>query len=82
MSLIFVANLALSDTVLPLLASMSTPIMTTADYEADHQERYFKCRVAMGLFISVYLHAFGALVILSTDRFISIHMCLRYIKEN
>ena len=57
----FIANLALSDTLLPLVGSLATPILSSANHIKEHEEKVTKCRIAMGLFVASYLHAFVAL---------------------
>jgi len=80
-SLMFVANLALCDTILPICCSLASPILTSQDYELpDQDQRSFKCRLIMTILNSTYLLAYLSLVILTVDRYINIHKGLKYME--
>ena len=78
LSLLFIANLALGDTLLPLVTSLSTPVLVTIhggrdQGPADHGVRSLTCRTVQGLMTTIMGAALMSLVMLTMDRYLSIH---------
>ena len=57
LSLLFIANLAFADSLLPLMTSLATPILVAIHgggrEEEDHVNRALTCRAVQGLMSSV-----------------------------
>ena len=55
LSILFIANLALADTVLPLVTSLSTPVLVTihGGEEGDHHTRSLTCRAVQGVMSTI-----------------------------
>ena len=62
LSLMFVANLALTDTILPLTTSLTTAILTPKrNSVSSHVDRTFSCRLSQAVFTTIMLNALLAL---------------------
>ena len=63
LSLMLVANLALTDTLLPLSTSLTTAMLIPRDVAiiSDHSDRSFTCRLAQAVFTTLMLVALLAL---------------------
>ena len=56
LSILFIANLALADIVLPLVTSLSTPVVVTmhgGPGAGDHVTRSLTCRAVQGLMTTI-----------------------------
>ena len=56
LSILFIANLALADSVLPLVTSLFTPVLVTihgGHQTSDHNTRSLTCRAVQGLMSSI-----------------------------
>ena len=62
LSLMFVANLALTDTILPFSTSLTTAIIDPKfNSISDHVDRTFSCRLSQAVFTIILLNALLAL---------------------
>ena len=69
LSILFIANLALADTVLPLVTSLSTPVLVTmhGGEPGDHTDRSLTCRALQGLMTTIMAVAVVSLGNLSLE---------------
>ena len=74
------ANLALSDIILSLTSSLSTPTrhISETTVTSNHVQRHINCRFAQAIFTTIMANSLIAVVMLTADRFINIHHAMRF----
>ena len=83
LSILFIANLALADSVLPLVTSLFTPVLVTihggpGGQTSDHNTRSLTCRAVQGLMSSIMAVAVVSLGINMTQHreYVSLTKCV------
>ena len=88
LSILFIANLALADSLLPLVTSLVTPVLVTihggpGGQTADHVTRSLTCRAVQGLMSSIMAIAVVSLGDMSHhQRSVIMTKCVQFLSQS